>query len=163
VIWVTLMLTDSVTDGDAKTRQPSNRVTLSVWPSSFNDFCYYHDQMAKELRPTADKAETFDKLDIRVGRIVSIAPAADAPRPAYVIRADFGKFGVKTSVGRFTMHSSDDLIGKQVLGVLNFEPREIGGVVSEFLCLGVQYPKADSGEATIITPLVEAKLGSKLF
>lgn len=119
--------------------------------------------MSAEVKPTVSKEETFDRLDIRLGRIVSVEPAAGAPKPAYAIKADFGRFGVKTSVGRFTMHSPDELTGKQVLGVLNFEPREIGGTVSEFLCLGVQYPKADSGEATIITPLNEAKIGSKLF
>ena len=47
--------------------------------------------------------------------------------------------------------------------MLNFEPREIGGIVSEFLTLGVHVPGADSGEATIVTPLIEVKLGSKLF
>ena len=46
---------------------------------------------------------------------------------------------------------------------MNFPPREIGGAISEVLILGVQYPKADSGEATFVTPAVEAKLGSKLF
>lgn len=55
------------------------------------------------------------------------------------------------------------LKGRQILSVLNFELREIGGVISEFLCLGVQYPKADSGEATPIAPMVETKIGGKLF
>ena len=119
--------------------------------------------MSSELKPTVSKEETFDKLDIRLGRVMSVEIAIGAPKTAYIIRADFGKFGVRISVGRFTQHSPDELIGKQVLGVLNFEPREIGGVTSEFLCLGVQYPKADSGEATIITPLVEGRIGSKLF
>lgn len=84
-------------------------------------------------------------------------------KPSYVLAADFGKYGVRTSVGRFTQHSPDALLGRQILGVLNFEPREVGGVISEFLCLGVQYPKADSGEATIITPYIDAKIGGKLF
>jgi tRNA-binding protein len=119
--------------------------------------------MTQEIKPTVSKEETFDRLEIRVGRIVSVRSAADAAKSSYVIRADFGKFGLRTSVGRFTMHSIEELNGKQVLGILNLEPREIGGVLSEFLCLGVQYPKADSGEATIITPLVEAKIGGKLF
>ena len=119
--------------------------------------------MGIETKPVVSMEETFDRLDIRVGRIVSVEPAPAAHKPSYVIRADFGKFGTRTSVGRFTKHPPDELIGKQILGVLNFETREIGGVVSEFLTLGVQYAKADSGEATIITPLVEAKIGSKLF
>ena len=49
------------------------------------------------------------------------------------------------------------------MGVLNFEPRMIGDVSSDFLLLGVQFPKADSGEATFVTPAIEAKIGSKLF
>jgi tRNA-binding protein len=51
----------------------------------------------------------------------------------------------------------------RVLGVLNFEPRTIGDTTSEVLVLGVQYPKGDSGEATFITPMAEAKIGGKLF
>ena len=119
--------------------------------------------MSEETKPVVSKEDTFDKLDIRLGRVLSVELAVDSPKPAYVIKADFGKFGIKTSVGRFTKHSADELKGKLILGVLNFGPRIIGSVQSEFLCLGVQYPKADSGEATIVTPLVDAKVGSKLF
>jgi tRNA-binding protein len=116
-----------------------------------------------EIKPTVSKEETFDVLDIRLGRILSVELFPAAAKRSYILRADFGRFGVKTSIARLTMHQAEELIGKQIMGVLNFGPREIGGVESEFLCLGVQFPKADSGEATIVTPLVEAKLGSKLF
>ena len=119
--------------------------------------------MATELKPVVAKETSFDLLDIRTGRVISVELAENALKPAYVIRADFGKFGIKTSVGRFTNHSPEELVGRQIMGVLNFEPREIGGVVSEFLTLGLQVPGKESGEATIITPLAEAKLGSKLF
>ncbi|HEY2867577.1 MAG TPA: hypothetical protein VGJ02_10835 [Pyrinomonadaceae bacterium] len=119
--------------------------------------------MSTEIKPIVSMEDTFDKLDIRVGRVMSVEPAPAAHKPSYIVRADFGKFGTRISVGRFTNHKPEDLVGKQILGVLNFEPREIGGVVSEFLTLGIQYPKADSGEATVITPMAEAKLGSKLF
>jgi tRNA-binding protein len=119
--------------------------------------------MSKEIKPIVSREETFDKLEIRLGRTISIEISPGAPKASYIIKADFGKFGVKTSVGRFTGHSIEELKGKQILGILNFEPRKIDEIVSEFLCLGVQYPKADSGEATIITPLTEAKIGGKLF
>lgn len=119
--------------------------------------------MSEETKPSVLKEETFDKLEIRLGRILSIDLAMDAPKPAYIIKADFGKFGIRTSVGRFTKHTSEELKGKLILGVLNFGNRQIGSTVSEFLCLGVQYPKADSGEATIITALADSKIGSKLF
>jgi tRNA-binding protein len=118
--------------------------------------------MSGEIKPLVS-TESLEQLDIRIGRVISVEHAQGARKPSYVLRADFGKFGIRTSVARLTMHKPEELIGKQILGVLNFEPREIGNVVSEFLTLGVQYPKADSGEATIVTPLVEAKLGSKLF
>jgi tRNA-binding protein len=119
--------------------------------------------MSTEIKSTVSKEETFDKLDIRLGRIVTVESAAGGAKASYIITADFGKFGTRKSVGRFTMHTPDELIGRQILGVLNFEPREIGGVVSEFLCLGVQFPKAESVEATIVTSLIEVKIGSKLF
>lgn len=119
--------------------------------------------MSNELKAVVSKEDTFDLLDIRLGRILAVERAETAAKPSYVIRADFGRFGTKTSVARLTKHSSEELQNKQIFGVLNFGSREIGGITSEFLCLGVQFPKADSGEATIVTPLVEAKLGSKLF
>jgi tRNA-binding protein len=119
--------------------------------------------MSAELKPTVS-FEAFEQLDIRLGRIIEIERAIDAPKPSYKIKADFGKFGVRTSVGRFTSHPAEELLGQLIFGVLNFEPREIGGIISEFLTLGVQMPKLDSGEATLITPMNPiAKLGSKLF
>lgn len=115
------------------------------------------------LKALVSKEETFDRLDIRLGRILSVEIEPSSPKKAYKIEIDFGKYGKKTSIGRFTEHSQEDLKGKLVLGVLNFEPRQVGDVTSEVLILGVQFPKADSGEATIITPLKEAKIGGKVF
>ena len=119
--------------------------------------------MGAEIKPIIF-FETFEQLDIRLGRIIEIERAINAPKPSYKIRADFGKYGIRTSVGRFTSHSEEELMGKLIFGVLNFEPRQIGETLSEFLTLGVQVPKLDSGEATLITPMnVDAKIGSKLF
>ena len=61
------------------------------------------------------------------------------------------------------MHTPEEIKNQLVIGELNFQPRQIGAVVSEVLILGVQYPKADSGEATFITPVANAKIGGKLF
>jgi len=119
--------------------------------------------MSEDEKPTVAKEETFDKLEIRLGRVISAEPEPSAMKRSFKLEIDFGKFGRKTSVARLTQHSADELVGKQVLGVLNFSPRQVGDVISEVLVLGVQYPKAESGEATIVTPLVEAKIGSKLF
>jgi tRNA-binding protein len=76
---------------------------------------------------------------------------------------DFGKYGKRVSYGRFTRHPADEVQDRLVLGVLNFPPRRMGEVVSEVLILGVQYPGAESGEATFVSPAVKAKVGSKLF
>ena len=119
--------------------------------------------MATVLKPVVSMTETFDLLDIRVGKVLTVEFAENAAKPSYKLKVDFGRFGVKTSVARLTQNRSEDLIRQQILGILNFGPREVGGIVSEFLCLGVQIPKAESGEATIVTPLLEVKLGSKLF
>lgn len=114
-------------------------------------------------KPIVSKEETFDKLEIRIGKVISVEDEPTAPKKAYRLKIDFGKFGIKTSVGRFTHHSHEEIRGKSVLGILNFAPRQIGDTTSEVLVLGVQYPKADSGEATFITPMTEAKIGGKLF
>jgi tRNA-binding protein len=109
------------------------------------------------------KEETFDKLEIRLGRVISVQEEATAPKKAYKMKIDFGKFGIRTSVGRFTQHPPEEIKDKLVLGILNFPPRQIGDVISDVLILGVQYPKAESGEATFITPAVQTKIGGKLF
>jgi tRNA-binding protein len=116
-----------------------------------------------EEKAIVPKEDTLDKLDIRLGRVISIEDAPSAPKKSYKIKVDFGKFGIRTSIGRFTKHAIEELKGSQILGVLNFNPRQIGDDTSEVLILGVQYPKADSGEATFLTAAREAKLGSKVF
>jgi tRNA-binding protein len=116
-----------------------------------------------EEKGIVSKEETFDKLEIRIGRVISVEEDPTAPKKAYKMKIDFGKFGIKTSVGRFTQHQPEEIKGKLVLGILNFSPRQIGDTLSEVLTLGVQYPKAESGEATFITPVAEAKIGGKLF
>jgi len=116
-----------------------------------------------EEKEIVSKEETFDKLEIRLGRVISVEDEPSASKKSYKMKIDFGKFGIKTSVGRFTQHTSADLKGKLVFGILNFPSRQIGDVLSEVLILGVQYPKAESGEATFITPFAEAKIGGKLF
>ena len=119
--------------------------------------------MSDEVKATVKKEESFDKLDIRLGQIINAELEPSAPKKAYKLTIDFGKFGKRGSVGRFTVHNASELKGKKVLGVLNFEPRKIGDTISEVLVLGVQYPKAESGEATPMIPLADAKIGGKLF
>lgn len=119
--------------------------------------------MATPLKAPADSETTLGVLDIRVGRVLEAVPAASAPKPAHRLTVDFGKYGLKTSVGRFTGTPAEELVGTLVLGVLNFAPRQVGSVLSEVLVLGVQLPGAASGEAVPLTPLGAAKLGSRVF
>ena len=119
--------------------------------------------MPKKTKPIVSMKETFDKLDIRVGRVVDVELATRTPKPTYRMEIDFGKYGKRVSYGRFTRHSIEDVKDRLVLGVLNFGSRTIGDATSEVLVLGVQFPKADSGEATFVSPAAGAKVGSKLF
>ena len=119
--------------------------------------------MASELKSSVNFEESLGLLDIRVGRVIAAQPCAATPKPTYKMVIDFGKYGQRVSYGRFTAHPLDEVIGRLVLAVLNFPPRPMGAVVSEVLVLGVQYPGRDSGEATFVSPAVNAKIGSKLF
>ena len=119
--------------------------------------------MATDLKPTVTFEESLAPLDIRVGRVVATELCPLTPKPTYKLVIDFGKFGTRTSYGRFTAHPVEEVVGRQVLAVLNFPPRTMGEVVSEVLVLGVQYPGKDSGEATFVSPAVNAKVGGKLF
>ncbi len=119
--------------------------------------------MAKEIKPIISFEKSFAKLDIRVGRIIDVELETRTHKPTYKMEIDFGKYGKRISYGRFTQHPIDEVKNRLVLGVLNFEERQMGPVISEVLIIGVQYPKAESGEATFVSPVVDAKIGSKLF
>lgn len=119
--------------------------------------------MSNDIKPLVSKEDSFDRLEIRLGQVIDVQEELSAPKPAYKLTVDFGKYGKRISVGRFTHHNIEEIKGKKVLGVLNFEPRKIGSCISDVLILGVQYPKAESGEATFIVPLADAKIGGKLF
>ncbi len=106
--------------------------------------------------------DDFAKVDIRVGRITRAEPFPEARKPAFRLWVDFGgEIGVKRSSAQITKHyTPEGLIGKQVLAVVNFPPRQIGKVLSEVLVLGV--PDAE-GEVVLIGPGQDVPLGGKLF
>ena len=119
--------------------------------------------MAKEIKSVVSFKDSFARLDIRVGRVVDVELETRTHKPTYRMVVDFGKYGKRTSYGRFTQHPVEEVKDRLVLGVLNFESLQMGPVISESLIIGVQYPKAESGEATFVSPAANAKIGSKLF
>ncbi len=107
--------------------------------------------------------EDFEKVDIRVGKIVEILDFPEAKKPAFKLKIDFGgEIGVKnSSVQIVALYNKEELLGKLVLGVVNFPPRRIGPFESEVLTLGV--PDSE-GKVILISPDKEgSKIGGRLF
>jgi tRNA-binding protein len=103
----------------------------------------------------------FERVDMRVGRVLEAEPFPEARKPAYKLRIDFGPLGVRRSSAQLTVHyRPEDLHGKLVIAVLNFPPRQIGPVRSEVLVLGV--PDAD-GAVVLLTPTGDVPLGGRVF
>nr|WP_312973526.1 tRNA-binding protein [Pseudomonas sp.] len=82
--------------------------------------------------------QDFERVELRVGTLISAAPNEKALKPAYVLQVDLGELGIRTSSAQLTAHySADELLGRQVLCVCNFAPKRIAGVRSEVLVTGV--------------------------
>lgn len=107
--------------------------------------------------------DDFNQLDIRVGRIVEIFDFPEARKPSYKLTIDFGEeIGVKHSSAQLVKHyTKEELVGKLVLGVVNFPPRQIGPFISESLTLGVP---DENHDCILITPDKSlAVVGGKLY
>lgn len=103
----------------------------------------------------------FEKVALRVGTVLEVLDFPQARKPAYKLKVDFGEYGIKWSSAQVTKHyTKDDLIGRQIIGVLNFPKKQIANFISEFLVTGF----ADE-DGYIVLAAVERKVpdGSALI
>lgn len=104
----------------------------------------------------------FEKVDIRVGKIIHVDEFPEARKPAYKLTIDFGpSVGIKKSSAQITKHySAEELTNTLVLGVVNFPKKQIGPFISEVLTLGFA---DENGDVVLAKPDLEVPLGSRLF
>ncbi len=106
--------------------------------------------------------DDFMKVDLRVGRIVSAAPFPEARKPAYVLQVDFGpEIGIRKSSAQITaLYQPADLVGRLVVAVVNFAPKQIGPLMSECLVTGFHN---ENGEVALCVPDRPVPLGTRLL
>jgi tRNA-binding protein len=103
----------------------------------------------------------FERVDMRVGRVLDAEPFPEARKPAYKLRIDFGPLGIRRSSAQLTRHyRPEQLRGRLVIAVTNFPPRQIGPVRSEVLVLGV--PDGE-GAVVLLEPTHDVPLGGRVF
>ena len=104
--------------------------------------------------------EDFEKLDIRTGTIISVADFPKAKKTAYQLEIDFGVLGVKKSSAQITdLYKKEDLVGMQILAVVNFPKKQIANFISECLVLGVY---DENNSVTLINPNSKTENGSAI-
>jgi tRNA-binding protein len=109
---------------------------------------------------TIDFAD-FEGVDIRVGRVTAVEDFPRARQPSYRLTVDFGPdLGERRTSAQVTTYSKDELVGMQVVAVVNFAPKNIAGFMSEVLVLGVPGPE---GEVVLLTPTREVPDGGRMF
>jgi len=103
----------------------------------------------------------FEKVDIRVGKIIKVEDFPKARKPAYKLWIDFGNLGVKKSSAQITkLYRQDDLVGRLIIAVTNFSPRQIADFLSEVLVLGVVL---DNDEVVLLQPDSDVPLGKRIL
>ncbi|WP_414583735.1 tRNA-binding protein [Scytonema sp. PCC 10023] len=105
--------------------------------------------------------EDFEKVEIRVGKIIKLEDFPEARKPAYKLWIDFGDLGIKKSSAQITkLYQKQDLTHRLILAVTNFPPRQIADFMSEVLVLGVVL---DDGEVVLIQPDRDVPLGKRIL
>ena len=102
--------------------------------------------------------DTFDKVDMRIGAVISVKKNEKARKPSLIVEVDFGKeIGIKQSSAQIThYYTEENLVGKQVIGVCNFPEKNIAGVISQFLILGAI---EKDGKVVLVHPSQNAENG----
>jgi tRNA-binding protein len=104
--------------------------------------------------------EEFKKVDVRVGKVLDVQDFPEARNPSYRLKIDFGPLGTKKSSAAVQpWYAKPDLVGRHVLAVVNFPPKQIANFVSEVLVLGAVQP---NGEVVLLRPDREAALGTRV-
>ncbi len=104
--------------------------------------------------------DDFEKVDIRVGTVLEVLDFAKARKPSYQLKIDFGELGIKNSSAQLTaLYKKEDLIGMQIIAVINFPPKQIANFFSECLVLGVYN---ENNDVVLLQPSLPAGNGDKI-
>ena len=118
---------------------------------------------AEDVPPVRDAVtiDDFERVDMRVGRVVAAEAFPAARKPAYQLTIDFGPLGIRRSSAQLTqIYGREELVGRLVIAVLNFPTRRIAGFSSEVLVLGL--PDAE-GNVVLLAPEREVPLGGRVY
>jgi tRNA-binding protein len=119
------------------------------------------NKMEIEQKSEQIQFSDFLKVDIRVGTIIAVEDYPEARKPAYKLEIDFGLLGKRKSSAQITQHyRKEELIGKQVIAVVNFPPKQIGKFMSEVLTLGLPDEKS---QVVLLEPSLKVPNGGRLF
>lgn len=104
--------------------------------------------------------EDFEKIDMRSGTVLSVSDFPKARKPSYILEIDFGELGIRKSSAQITeLYSKEELVGKQIIAVVNFPKKQIANFFSECLVLGVY---GENREVTLLSPSLEVKNGCQV-
>lgn len=105
--------------------------------------------------------DDFRRVDMRVGKVIKVEDFPKARNPSYKFEVDFGsEVGIKRSAAQLTNYAKEELLGRQVVAVVNFSPKNIAGFISEVLILGVDMK---GGVVSLLQPRDEAIIGARVY